>query len=172
MTEASSPPAARKTRPPRSRAERAERRRAKAELHSTIFRQLAAGLPLADFGTSLGLSPRRTRALVGSILRSRETYSPDGFLPLQVARLSDAMMVAHAKMMAGDLAALDRVLKITRELERYHGFRATAATLGGCDGTVARLAPPGRQRAPPAPQSDPTNDASPAPKAPMGAARV
>jgi hypothetical protein len=110
--------------------------------------------------------------LVNSILRSREAYSLEGFLPLQVARLSDAMMIAHEKMMEGDLAALDRVLKITRELERSHGFSATAATLGGGETIVARLAAPDRQRALPAPRSDPTTDASPAPKAPMGAASI
>jgi hypothetical protein len=41
---------------------------------------------------------------------------------LQIARLGDAMVVAHTMMMEGDLQAMDRLIKLTAELDRYHGF--------------------------------------------------
>ena len=37
------------------------------------------------------------------------------------------MMVAHAAMMEGNMQALDRVLRIVGELDRYHGFHGAAA---------------------------------------------
>jgi hypothetical protein len=45
-----------------------------------------------------------------------------GFVQTQIGRLSDAMMIAHTAMMSGNLQALDRVVRLIRELERYHGI--------------------------------------------------
>jgi hypothetical protein len=36
------------------------------------------------------------------------------------------MMIAYAAMMAGNMQALDRVLRIVGALDRCHGFRAAA----------------------------------------------
>jgi len=63
------------------------------------------------------------------------------------------MTVAHAKMMAGDLQALDRVVKIVGELDRYHGFglaeTAPAPVSPGAGGAPGRRP---RQLAEPAAQ--------------------
>ena len=61
------------------------------------------------------------------MLARREVDPPAGFVQLQIGRLSDAMMVAHAAMMEGDMHALDRVLRIVGQLDRYHGFAGGAA---------------------------------------------
>ncbi|MGA2492182.1 MAG: hypothetical protein ABSF67_04445 [Roseiarcus sp.] len=61
------------------------------------------------------------------MLERREVDPPAGFVQLQIGRLSDAMMVAHAAMMEGNMHALDRVLRIVGELDRYHSFGGAAA---------------------------------------------
>ena len=42
--------------------------------------------------------------------------------PSKIARLSEAMIVARTMMMEGDLQAMDRMIKLTGELDRYHGL--------------------------------------------------
>ena len=49
---------------------------------------------------------------------------PAEFVALQVSRLNEALLVAYGAMSGGNLRAVDRVVKIVRELDRYHGFVA------------------------------------------------
>ena len=52
------------------------------------------------------------------------------------------MMVAYAAMMEGNMHALDRVLRIVGELDRYHGFRgAQARPAAGATPALAARAP-------------------------------
>ena len=61
---------------------------------------------------------------------------------MQIGRLSDAMMVAYAAMMEGNMHALDRVLRIVGELDRYHGFHGAAAQpAAGATRAIAAPAP-------------------------------
>ena len=50
------------------------------------------------------------------------------------------MMVAHGKMLAGDLKALDRMLKVIESQDRYRGF--------GHPGGAATVADADAERAP------------------------
>ena len=110
----------------RSRRRRLAARQAKAARNVKLFNLLEAGVPIAEIALQEGLSVRRAREIVQEILERREVDPPAGFVQLQIGRLSDAMMVAHAAMMEGNMQALDRVLRIVGELDRYHGFSATA----------------------------------------------
>ena len=47
---------------------------------------------------------------------------PEEFVAIQVSRLNEALLVAYSAMGEMNLKAVDRVVKIVRELERYHGF--------------------------------------------------
>jgi len=49
---------------------------------------------------------------------------PAEFLAMQVSRLNEALLVAYSAMGGMNLKAVDRVVKIVRELDRYHGFAA------------------------------------------------
>ena len=49
---------------------------------------------------------------------------PAEFLALQVSRLNEALLVAYSAMSGANLRAVDLVVKIVRELDRYHGFSA------------------------------------------------
>jgi hypothetical protein len=133
----------------RSRRQRLEARQAKAERNVRLFNLLKAGMPIAEIALQEGLSVRRARELVQEMLERREVDPPAGFVQLQIGRLSDAMMVAHTAMMEGNMHALDRVLRIVGELDRYHGFGGAQAQPAA--GATRALAAPAPALALPAP---------------------
>lgn len=109
------PPAAEKAR-------RSAARRATAERKLRILERLTMGSSVANIARVEKITIRRVRQIIAEMLAKREVDPPAGFVQLQIARLGDAMVVAHTMMMEGDLAAMDRVIKLTGELDRYHGF--------------------------------------------------
>jgi DNA-binding CsgD family transcriptional regulator len=133
----------------RSRRRRLEARKTKAERNVRLFNLLKSGVPIAEIALQEGLSIRRARELVQDMLARREVDPPAGFAQLQIGRLSDAMMVAYAAMMEGNMHALDRVLRIVGELDRYHGFHGVAAQPAA--GATPALAAPAPALALPAP---------------------
>ena len=66
------------------------------------------------------MTEKRMRALVHEILARRMPEPPAEFLALQVSRLNEALLVAYSAMSGANLGAVDRVVKIARELDRYH----------------------------------------------------
>jgi len=142
---------------PRARSHKARlaARRAKAGREERIFELLTSGLSIAEIALQDGVSQRRMREIIQNILARREANPAEGFAALQTARLSDAMKVAYSKMWddGGDLQAVDRVLKIARELERYQGIRLARDVA-----PVERLAPPQARRALPAPIPEPAEN--------------
>ncbi len=72
-----------------------------------------------------GVTRRRMRAIVQEILsRPRPDETPSEFATLQVVRLNEALRASYSAMSGGNLRAVDRVVRIVRELDRYHGFPA------------------------------------------------
>ncbi len=67
------------------------------------------------------------RALVREILARRMPEPPAEFVALQVSRLNEALLVAYNAMSGANLGAVDRVVRIVRELDRYHGFSPQSA---------------------------------------------
>jgi hypothetical protein len=126
----------------RSRRQRLIAKQAKAARNVKLFNLLKAGMPVAEIALQEGLSVRRAREVMQEMLERREVDPPAGFVQLQIGRLSDAMMVAHTAMMDGDMQALDRVLRIVGELDRYHGFgRAKGLPAAGATLALAASAP-------------------------------
>ena len=80
------------------------------------------GLTVAHIARVERLTVRRVRQIIGEMLASRKIDPPAGFDQFQIARLSEAMIVAPTMMMQGNLQAMDRLIKLTSELDRYHGF--------------------------------------------------
>ena len=80
------------------------------------------GLTVAHIARVEQLTVRRVRQIIAEMLASREIDPPAGFVQFQIARLSEAMIVARTMMMQGNLQAMDRLIKLTSELDRYHGF--------------------------------------------------
>jgi len=53
---------------------------------------------------------------------SREIDPPAGFVRSQIARISQAIIVAHTMTMEGRFQAIGRVLELAGKLDRSHGF--------------------------------------------------
>jgi hypothetical protein len=66
------------------------------------------------------------RQIVARELANRRIDPAGDFAKLQIARLNDALMAANAKMLEGDMAGLDRLVKVVAELDRYHGLAQAA----------------------------------------------
>ncbi len=66
---------------------------------------------------------------VSEILASRLPAPPEEFVAIQVSRLNEALLVAYSAMSPTNLRAVDRVVRIVRELDRYHGFSAAERRL-------------------------------------------
>ena len=126
-------------------ARRVAPRRATADRRLRILERLTTGLTVAHIAREEGLSVQRIRRIIAEMLESREIDPPAGFVQLQIARLSEAMIVARTMMMEGDLHAMDRLIKLTGELDRYHGFATLSFSLPPEGSPPRRLAGPGRE---------------------------
>ena len=121
--EAPSPP----TRPrDRSRAARRAGRARKAERERRIVGLLNRGRSMAEMAESEGVSLNRMRKVVRAIIEKRTPQPPAEYLALQVGRLNEAMLLSFNAMHDDDsganFKAIDSVVKIVREMDRYHGF--------------------------------------------------
>ena len=116
---------------PRDRSIEARRagRPAKYQREKRIVGLLNAGVSIPEIAVREGVTEKRMRALVQEILARRAPRPPAEFLALQVSRLNEALFVSYSAMSRANLQAVDRVVKIVRELDRYHGFAAAPARL-------------------------------------------
>src|SRR5271155_1980193 len=115
------PPAVRRD---RSVEARRAARQAKASRERRIVELLNRGVSLAEIAEREDVGEKRMRALVDDILDRRMPKPPAKFVATQVSRLEAALRVSYDAMAVDNLRAVDRVVKIVRELDRYHGFAA------------------------------------------------
>jgi len=85
---------------------------------------LNRGVSVAVIAEWEDVGEKRMRTLVRDILARRMPEPPTQFLATQVSRLNEALLVSFDAMSGSNLQAVDRVVKIVRELDRYHGFVA------------------------------------------------
>jgi hypothetical protein len=137
-------PAARAVEP----VDRVAPRRGTADRRLRVLERLTSGLSVAHIARVENLTVRRVRQIIAEMLDAREVDPAAGFVQLQIARIGNAMVVAHTMMLEGDLQAMDRMIKLTGELDRYHGF--TPQHFAPADTASPRLAAPA-PRALPAP---------------------
>jgi DNA-binding CsgD family transcriptional regulator len=130
------PPAPRRDRSPAAR--RAARQK-RAEREARIVDLLNRGVSVAEIADRDGVGERAMRKTIRTLLARRTPAPPAEFLALQVSRLNEALLVAYDAMSVVNLEAVDRVVKIVRELDRYHGFAVAAEA---ATPRQARLAPP------------------------------
>jgi hypothetical protein len=100
----------------------------KVQREERIVGLLNRGASVPEIAASEGLTLKRMRNVVREILSERMPQPPAEFLALQVNRLNEALLVSFTAMhdpAAGtNFEAVDRVVRIVRELDRYHGFAA------------------------------------------------
>jgi hypothetical protein len=139
--ESPSPPPVRRD---RSAAARRAARRKKADRESRIVSLLNRGVSVAEIAAREGLSLSRMRRVVQAILAERLPQPPAEFLALQVSRLNEALLVSYSAMhnsvTGTNFDAVDRVVKIVRELDRYHGFSLSETPRS--EAAPRRLPPP------------------------------
>ncbi len=87
-----------------------------------LIEKLAAGVTIEEIAASEGISCKWARERKAAILAERAIDPPHEFIQLQIRRLNEAMLVAYSAMSNGNVKAVDRVIKVVRELDRYHGF--------------------------------------------------
>jgi hypothetical protein len=119
---------------------------------------LNGGVSVAEIASREKVTEKRMRALVQEILARRMPRPPAEFLALQVSRLNEALLVSYSAMSRANLQAVDRVVKIVRELDRYHGF--VAAEPARRPGTPRLAAPAHIPLALEAPAGSPGNGAA------------
>ena len=133
MTDSSNPSSAQTIAAPPIRrgaspATRRARRLEKAEREARIVSFLNRGVSISEIAAREGLSLKRMRNVVREILSERTPQPPAEFLAIQVTRLNEALLVCfsamHTPAEGTNFEAVDRVVKIVRELDRYHGFAA------------------------------------------------
>ena len=113
------PPAPRRD---RSSAARTAARQKGPSARRGIVSLLNRGFSVAEIADRKGVSERAMRKSIRTLLARRAPAPPAEFLALQVSRLNEALLVAYGAMSPVNLEAVDRVVKIVRELDRYHGF--------------------------------------------------
>jgi hypothetical protein len=122
--------AVRQAAPSRDRTIQARRRvrEEKTARDRRVIDLLNRGVSVAEIAGQSGVSVKRMRNLVREILAERMPEPPAEYLALQVGRLNEALIVSYGSMYdstkGANFEAIDRVIRIVRELDRYHGFGA------------------------------------------------
>ncbi len=107
------------------------------ERERLIVDYLNRGVSVSEIAAHVGVGEKRMRAIIREILARRMPAPPQEFVAIQVSRLNEALLVAYSAMSPTNLRAVDRVVKIVRELERYHGFNAAERRLPEASGLEA-----------------------------------
>jgi hypothetical protein len=141
-----------------------QREMAKRDLR--LIERLAAGVTIEEIAASEGISCKWARERKAAILAERTIDRPHDFIQLQIRRLNEAMLVAYSSMTTGNVKAVDQVIKVVRELDRYHGFGAISSPQSFPEAPVtqpplALLEPPAGEPAMDWGESEPCGDGAP-----------
>ncbi len=96
----------------------------KFEREQLIVDYLNRGVSVVEIAAHIGVGEKRTRAVMREILARRMPHPPTEFVAIQLSRLHEALLVAYSVMSPTNLKAVDQVVKIVRELDRYGGASA------------------------------------------------
>jgi DNA-binding CsgD family transcriptional regulator len=104
----------------------------KSERERRVVEGLKGGVSMAEIARQEGITERGLRKYVRTLFARRAPEATGEFIATQMNRLNEALLVSFGAMSAENLPAVDRVVKIVRELDRYQGLS------GGARGTAAR----------------------------------
>ncbi len=110
-----------------------------------IFQKFAAGCSVEEIALRERVTQRRVRERLAAIFARQPVERPEDVARLQIRRLNEALFLSWGAMSAGNLSAVDRVVKITRQLDRYYGVsmqQIEKHDLIAADARPAALAPP------------------------------
>ena len=81
-------------------------------------------MSVAEIAVRIGVGEKRMRAIIREILARRMPGPPEEFVAIQMSRLNEALLVSFSAMSPSNLKAVDQVVKIVRDLDRYGGAYA------------------------------------------------
>ena len=87
-----------------------------------ILAALLTGASVEKIAEQETMSPKRVEKLLRDELHNRWVAPAQDYARLQVARLEPILAKLTAKAQKGDIAAIDRILRVLDRLDRYHGF--------------------------------------------------
>jgi Homeodomain-like domain len=93
-----------------------------------ILASLQAGLSYAAIGRAEGLSRERVRQIVVKALNEAGAETQLDHARVQIARLEPALRLAASAVAEGDLAAIDRLLRVLDRLDRYSAVEGAATS--------------------------------------------
>jgi hypothetical protein len=102
-----------------------------------IFALLQEGLSYEAIADEVRLSSERVRQIVAESLARRAVPPKVGNLQLQMARLEPALRLTAARVAAGELRAVDRLLRVLERMQKLEGVAAQA--LKDDEGDAARF---------------------------------
>ena len=134
MSDLQAAPTAAPNPPVQARAARLE----KFQREQAIVEYLNRGVSVVEIAARVGVGEKRMRAIIREILARRMPGPPMEFVAIQTSRLNEALLVAYSAMSPTNLGAVDRVIRIVRELDRYRGFCAAERRPEASSGLAAR----------------------------------
>jgi hypothetical protein len=111
-------------------------------MRQVVFEAMADGFSIEEIAEMRKVSPRTIRREVDRTLSERRLDAPERYVHFQVARLNKALRVADAALDRGDLRAIDPMVKVVKELDRYHGLGAFSRAALPAPRATAGLPPP------------------------------
>ena len=110
---------------------------AKAERHSQMVELVVGGYSYEAVAGHFGMTANAARLIVNRRIAANRLDEPDIHLKKQVARLHRALRTIDSRLDHNDLNAVDKMLKVIVQLDRYHVLAAPPA-----QSPAPALAPP------------------------------
>jgi hypothetical protein len=119
-----------------------KRRAGAARSRQDLFDLIASGYSHERVAREMKVSVATMRREVDRVIAARRLDAPEKYVHLQVARLNKALELVVSVVEADDIKAVEPLMKLVAQLDRYHGLAGRAP-----------LPPPARPLAlpPPAP---------------------
>jgi hypothetical protein len=110
-----------------------QRRVLAARGRQDLFDLVASGYSHERVAREMKLSVATVRREVDRVIAARRLDAPEKYVHLQVARLNKALELVVSSVEADDIKAVEPLMKLVAQLDRYHGLAGPAP-----------LAPPAR----------------------------
>ena len=106
-----------------------------------ILVAVQAGLSYAAIGRDEGLTRERVRQIVAQALEEKAAETKLEHARVQIARLEPALRLAASAVGEGELAAIDRLIKVLDRLDKYSAVESSGSDSedGGRERLLAKL---------------------------------
>ncbi len=108
-----------------------ERRLVRARLQEDILDLVVSGYAAETIPETLKLSVKTVRRATAKAVEKRRLDSGAHYVHLQVMRLTKALRVVDLDLEQGDLKAVEPLLKMIAQLDKYHALAGAPPALAG-----------------------------------------